>query len=110
RSQVTVNRYERDPKAREACIQHYGTSCCVCGFDFGVFYGEIGKTFIHVHHLNPISTQDGTHQVDPIRDLRPVCPNCHAMLHRETPPLTIEHLRELIGRKGGTQLEPDTCD
>jgi len=36
------------------------------------------------------------YEVDPINDLRPVCPNCHAMLHRKKPPLTIEELETII--------------
>jgi 5-methylcytosine-specific restriction protein A len=96
-STITINRYERDPKARLACINHYGAKCCVCDFDFESFYGEIGAGFIHVHHLNPIASQTGTYQLDAIKDLRPVCPNCHAMLHRETPPISIENLRKMIG-------------
>ncbi|GEM_PF-5778449 len=48
---VIVNAYERSSRAREICIQHYGTKCCVCDFDFERVYGEIGHGHIHVHHL-----------------------------------------------------------
>lgn len=91
---VVSSECERNPAARRACIEHYGASCFVCGFSFGAVYGEIGRDFIHVHHLTPISSQGEAHGVDPIRDLRPVCPNCHAMLHSAEPPLTIEELQE----------------
>src|SRR5690606_23454124 len=47
---ISVNAYERCPKARAACINHYGCSCYICGFDFLQTYGEIGEGFIHVHH------------------------------------------------------------
>ncbi|NML28529.1 HNH endonuclease [Zoogloea dura] len=94
--QVVVNAYERNPKARAACIKHYGATCSVCQFDFRARYGPIGKGFIHVHHLKPIAKQSGEHAVDPIADLRPVCPNCHAMLHISDPPLTIEELIEIV--------------
>jgi predicted HNH restriction endonuclease len=53
--QVSRNEYERDPDARQRCIEHYGCRCFVCGFDFGQVYGEIGSGFIHVHHLKPLS-------------------------------------------------------
>jgi predicted HNH restriction endonuclease len=79
---VTVNAYERNLKAREECIKHYGAKCFVCEFDFENVYGELGAGFIHVHHLIEISTIGETYEVDPVKDLRPVCPNCHAMLHR----------------------------
>lgn len=80
--QVLVNRYERNRKARAKCIQRWGTACVICGFDFEARYGKIGAGFIHVHHLLEISQVGEDYNVDPEADLRPVCPNCHAMLHR----------------------------
>jgi hypothetical protein len=93
--QVTVNAYERNPAARSDCIKHWGHSCVVCGFSFGVRYGLLGRNFIHVHHLLPIASIGREYTIDPVQDLRPVCPNCHAMLHRTDPPLSID---ELIAR------------
>jgi HNH endonuclease len=91
---VTVNAYERNPVARKKCIEHYGAKCAVlaCGFDFEKVYGHIGKGFIHVHHLTKLSDIGQGYIVDPIKDLRPVCPNCHAMLHQKNPPYSIEEL------------------
>ncbi len=94
--QVLVNAYERSSSARKACLVRYGYACSVCGFDFGKTYGSIGKEFIHVHHLREIATIAEKYQVDPVKDLRPVCPNCHAMLHRKTPAYTIDELKRLI--------------
>jgi len=94
--QVTVNVYERNPKARTICIKKYGASCFICGFNFSEKFGEIGEGFIHVHHLKPLSEINGEYDLDPIRDLRPVCPNCHAMLHQRKPPYAIEELKEII--------------
>ena len=71
---ITVNSYERNPLARAKCIEHYGTQCVVCNFDFGKKYGEIGQGFIHVHHLNQLSNIKQGYEVNPIEDLRPVCP------------------------------------
>lgn len=90
---ITVNAYERDPNARRACIAHFGASCRVCGFDFGAIYGELGAGFIHVHHIRPLSEISAGYEVDPEQDLVPVCPNCHAMLHLTTPPLTVAQLQ-----------------
>ena len=90
---VLVNTYERDPTARRKCIEHYGVECAVCGMTFETVYGELGAGFIHVHHLRPVSQLGAAGTIDPIRDLRPVCPNCHAMLHQDDPPLSIEWLR-----------------
>lgn len=80
---ITVNSYERNPKARSECINKYGVSCTVCGFNFANTYGKRGKGFIHVHHLVPVSDIGDEYEINPITDLRPVCPNCHAMLHRK---------------------------
>lgn len=96
RTLVQVNRFERDPRARKHCIQIFGTRCVVCGFDFAKTYGEIGAGFIHVHHLRPLSLGRKKHKVDARRDLRPVCPNCHEMLHRKRPPFSIEALKARI--------------
>ena len=95
---VSINAYERNPKARVACILHHGTTCVVCGFNFQHIYGEIGKGIIHVHHLIPLSEIKGTYELDPIKDLVPVCPNCHAIIHSTQPSLTIEQLKEHLGR------------
>jgi 5-methylcytosine-specific restriction protein A len=93
---VTVNRYERDNDARAACIVHYGPCCQVCGFAFADRYGAIGEGFIHVHHIVPLSEIGREYLVDPIQDLRPVCPNCHAMLHKRTPAYSVEELRAML--------------
>lgn len=95
--ELTLTTYERNPAARKACLDHYGTQCQVCGFDFGKVYGQIGRDFIHVHHVIALSQVRGAHAVDPIRDLIPVCPNCHAMLHiSQGSPLAVEKLRAII--------------
>ncbi len=93
---INVNRYERDLAARRRCVEHHGYSCSVCNFDFTERFGDIGRAFIHVHHLTPISTIGDEYVIDPIKDLRPVCPNCHAMLHRRKPPFTIEEMRDIL--------------
>ncbi len=94
--QVQVNAYERNPEARKACIERYGLKCNVCCFDFEKVYGEIGKGFIHVHHLVPISHYGDEQEINPIEDLRPVCPNCHAMLHKKNPPYEIAELKQKL--------------
>lgn len=99
-SKVTVNKYERDLRARIVCIQHYGLACSVCEFDFQKVYGEIGIGHIHVHHLIPISEVGEGYVVDPIKDLRPVCPNCHAMIHRQSHLLTIAELKIIMRDHG----------
>ena len=97
--QVTINSYERNSKARAACISHHGLSCKTCGFNFVAFYGAMGVGFIHVHHTVPIGSIGQEYEVDPIKDLIPVCPNCHAMIHRSEPALSVEQLREHLRPK-----------
>ena len=95
-SRILVNRYERSDEARSRCIKIKGCKCAVCGINFEERYGDIGKGFIHIHHLTPISSIGKDYQIDYEKDLVPVCPNCHAMLHRKNPPYTIEELKQII--------------
>lgn len=91
--EILVNAYERSESARNACINHHRPVCQVCRLNFEERYGEIGRDYIHVHHIVPIASIGGRYQVDPVNDLAPVCPNCHAMLHRRNPPFSIEELK-----------------
>jgi 5-methylcytosine-specific restriction protein A len=93
---IAVNAYERNSKARSACIKHYGAVCAFCNFNFGAVYGAIGKGFIHVHHIVPLAEIRGEYELDPIRDLIPVCPNCHAIIHLTQPTMSIEELRTCL--------------
>lgn len=93
---ITINAFERSGPARRACIEHFGSKCDACHFDFGKTFGQLGEGFIHVHHRNPVSAQDEEYHLDPIRDLIPLCPNCHAMVHRTNPPMAIEELKAII--------------
>lgn len=94
---IKVNKYERNPNAREECLKHYGYRCFVCNFNFEEYYGPIGKEIIEVHHLTRISESDETYVIDPIKDLRPICSNCHTMIHsRKNPMFRIEELRSII--------------
>ena len=79
-----------------AVFAKYGAKCSVCGFRFSEKYGEIGEQFIHVHHVVPLADIGLEYRVHPIVDLRPVCPNCHAMLHQRNPPYTIQELQQII--------------
>jgi 5-methylcytosine-specific restriction protein A len=96
---VAVNRYERSPQARAACLAAHGTACVVCGFDFGQRYGALGAGRIVVHHLKELSTIKKGYQVDPVADLRPVCPNCHLMLHARRPAFTIDEVKAMLRTK-----------
>ncbi len=103
RKQIWVNAVERSTEARGACVRRHGFDCVVCGFNFERAFGVLGENFIHVHHLVPIAASEGEREIDPVRDLVPVCPNCHAMIHRVAPPMDIEDLRTLLRERGNGQ-------
>ncbi|MCT4555634.1 MAG: HNH endonuclease [Pelagimonas sp.] len=105
-TQVTTNRYERNPRLRNLCIEHHREKdgcvrCQVCKMRFEECYGEIGRDFIHVHHVAPLAEAKTESQIDPAEDLKPVCPNCHAMLHKapNNSAYSLENLREMMTRR-----------
>lgn len=94
--EVLQTRFERDQKARKACLEHYGYACQACTLDFAERYGPIGREFIHVHHLDPLASLGSRRPIDPVADLVPLCPNCHAMIHKMPPPQSVAALRALL--------------
>lgn len=92
---VSQNRYERNRHARSACLKYHGYKCKVCDMNFESKYGKIGRNYIHVHHNIPLSEIGENYIVDPIHDLTPVCPNCHAMLHIQKEDGLIHSVEEL---------------
>jgi 5-methylcytosine-specific restriction protein A len=100
-SRVQVNRYERSPDARRICVAHHGENCAACGFSFEAAYGEAGRGFIQVHHIVPASQVGGEYQLDPVADLVPLCPNCHAVAHLGVgTPRTVAELRRIMAGAG----------
>ncbi len=93
---IVVNAYERNRRARDRCIQHHGKNCTVCGFSFESRYGGDAAGYIQVHHIVPISTLRKNYRLNPITDLRPVCANCHAVIHRREPPFSIEEVKQML--------------
>ena len=92
-----TTRYERSSKNRDAAIRIHGTACQGCGFDFEKTYGEIGKGYIEVHHVKPLSEGDGAVKLNPETDLICVCPNCHRMIHkRKDSILSLKELQNLL--------------
>lgn len=96
---ITVNAYERNRGARAKCIEHHGWSCGVCGYDMAELYGPLGEGVVHVHHLRELAALGEEYEVDPINDLRPVCPNCHAILHTSSPAMTIKQLQKVLSKR-----------
>ncbi len=102
---ITVNKYERDLNARKECIRLKGTSCTICLVNLEDVYGELAKGFVHIHHIVPLSELGAEYKVDPEKDLIPVCPNCHAMLHRQRPALKPERLKEKFDKSRNSFLQ-----
>ena len=97
---ILTNKYERNRKARARCIAHYGTACQICGIDFGAKYGETFAGKIEVHHRKPLYEIKEDYVVDPIKDLVPVCPNCHMVIHSKKDGVyTVEEVKEMIRKE-----------
>jgi 5-methylcytosine-specific restriction protein A len=90
---VELTTYERNPAARRACIAYYGPTCQACGMNYEDKYGAIGADAIHVHHVTPLSAIGEAYQVNPVRDLIPLCANCHHVVHRRNPPYSIADIK-----------------
>lgn len=100
---VVADRYERSRAARQACIQAHGATCAICGFDFAKVYGPQFAGIIQVHHIMPLHETGKAHEVDPVRDLIPVCPNCHVALHAKPDgTYTPDELRAIMKRTATT--------
>ena len=96
---VTLTKYERNRKARAACLEAHGTKCAVCGIEFAQAYGPEFAGLIEVHHIVPLSMIKAEYVVDPVHDLVPVCPNCHMALHSKKDGVyTVEELKALRNR------------
>ena len=91
-----ITRYERSPVNRARCIAHFGTSCYVCSFDFGKVYGSFAEGYIEVHHKTPVSQLEKPRAVNPITDMVPLCPNCHAVVHMFNPPMDPDKLKSIL--------------
>jgi predicted HNH restriction endonuclease len=94
RKKVLVNSYERNPDLRKTSIALYGTICKICDFNFAEHYGPRGIGFIELHHIVPLS-ELGHEHIANAEDLLPVCSNCHSMIHRSKPFLTIAEMQDL---------------
>lgn len=97
----------RNALARKKCLEYHfhdnkNYKCNLCGFDFEQYYGSLGRNFIEVHHIESHTIKSkttGMHEINPIKDLIPICSNCHSIIHREKPAVSIKKMREIINAK-----------
>lgn len=94
--QALVTRVERSARNRRACFEFHGHVCHGCGLDPLVFYGEPARHLLHVHHVEPLATLNEPRVVDPKTDLLPLCPNCHSLAHKRTPPFSVLELQSFL--------------
>jgi 5-methylcytosine-specific restriction protein A len=69
--------------------------CQSCGFDFQEKYGDRGKDYIECHHTKPVSELK-VGEPTKLNELVLLCSNCHRIVHRKKPWLTIEELRKIV--------------
>lgn len=82
-------------KAKTNYIAKNGAVCQVCGFNFKDVYGNVGADYIEAHHTIPVSEMKEGEKTK-VKDLAFVCANCHRMLHRRRPWLTMKDLSKLV--------------
>lgn len=66
-------------------------ACEACEFDFTLIYGEIGVNYCEVHHTEPLGRRKGTEKTS-LQDLAILCSNCHSIIHRTLPTLSVSAL------------------
>jgi hypothetical protein len=96
---ISVEVRERDAAARKACIAKHGAKCFICEFDFGQFYGPEADGFIHVHHREKLASRKGASKTDPVKDLVPLCPNCHSVVHLRKDTYGVEEVKVMVERQ-----------
>lgn len=94
RKELSFLSRSRNRAIRDQCAARDNYTCRVCGINFAKVYGERGKRFIEVHHIKPLSSYEGEHEI-PLEDLIALCSNCHSMVHYGKNTLSIEKLKEL---------------
>jgi hypothetical protein len=97
---VLHRRKERNPKAvrrkKQQVLAACGRLLCeACDFDFEAVYGSLGYGFAECHHRVPLCNLTSVHKTK-LSELAIVCANCHRMLHRSHPMMSIEQLRASI--------------
>lgn len=96
----------RNRSVVEAAKRKHGYKCKVCGFDFGEFYGPIGRGFVEGHHKEALAAYEGESRKVSVDDIVPVCSNCHRMLHKGQEVLSVERLKEILRKEGVRVIWP----
>ncbi|UVK38726.1 HNH endonuclease [Mesorhizobium sp. AR10] len=100
------NRKLVEARKQKALEETHELRCEACDLSFGDRYGPHGDGFIEVHHVRPLhSLREGDKTA--LTDLALVCANCHRMIHRRKPWLSVSQLRTLLNELS-TAARPET--
>jgi predicted HNH restriction endonuclease len=95
-TQVLVNSYERDSSIRRKAERIHGRTCIGCSINFSEVYGSDIKEIIHYHHTRPLSEVKIEEEKDIVKDVVPLCPNCHSVVHSTMKLMTIKELQKRV--------------
>lgn len=98
--------YQRSKFLRDRAVEYYrdiseGELICeICNFNYKDRYGEAGNGYIEIHHRRPVYMYKGddlNKTVDEaIKNLAPLCANCHRIVHRKRPPYSLDEVRSFL--------------
>ena len=92
--------FRRNPGLRQAAIERFGLGCVACKIEFGEIYGAAGDGYIEIHHLNPLAERKdialGVPKMTSVDDVVPLCANCHRVVHRQQPVMSIAKLKSSL--------------
>jgi HNH endonuclease len=92
--------FRRNPALRTAAIKAHGLRCIACETNFAEAYGPLGEGYIEIHHINPLAERldplSGEPSLTTVEDVVPLCANCHRMVHRRRPALSVDELQLAI--------------
>ena len=84
-------------KKKNNALKENKLKCEVCGFDFYKVYGDRGHGYIECHHKKPLSELRGETDVK-LKDLSLLCANCHRIIHRKKPYISVSELKGIYRR------------
>lgn len=101
---ITHFRRERNPRIvsekKTQVLKGSGKlKCEACDFDFTERYGDLGYGFCEAHHKRPLS--DSNREIETkLEDLAILCSNCHRMIHRTKPMMSVDEFKKLLIKVG----------
>jgi 5-methylcytosine-specific restriction protein A len=92
---------------KELRLQQQGElKCDVCDLVFADVYGAHGAGYIEAHHTVPVAELRGVKKTK-LSDLALVCANCHRVLHRVKPRMSVDRLRAFVHARRAETTTPN---